>query len=70
MIHFIESLPSLNGSNGWTTSIFRILLIVVARSGLREQQLLTYHAAQLFFNLVHEKTTDETGYKNVYVIKC
>jgi hypothetical protein len=45
MIYFIESLPSLNRSNGWTTSMFQILLKALARSGLREQQILTCYVA-------------------------
>ena len=55
MIHFIESLPTLNRSNGWTTSIFQIMLITVASSGLREQQLPTFHVPQFFFFIWYMK---------------
>jgi len=58
----IVKMPSLNGSNGWTTSIFQILLIAQARSVLREQQLLMCYLVG-FFNFVREKATEKTGYK-------
>jgi len=32
----IENLPSLERNNGWTTSVFHILLTAQGRSGLRE----------------------------------
>ena len=58
----IVKMPSLNGSNGWTTSIFQILLIAQARSVLREQQLLMCYLVG-FLNFVREKATEKTGYK-------
>jgi hypothetical protein len=33
---YIVMLPSLDRSKGWTTSVFQILLITQALSGLRE----------------------------------
>jgi len=41
-------LPSLDRSNGWTTSVFQIFLIAQARLWLREYQLLTCHLVQVF----------------------
>jgi len=58
-------LPSLYRGNGCTASLFQILLIAQARSGLRDWQLLMCHLVRAL-NLVREKATGKTGYKFFY----
>jgi hypothetical protein len=55
-------LPSLERSNGRTTSVFQMLLIAQARSELREYQLLSYHLVP-FFSLIRAKATEKIFYK-------
>jgi len=54
---YIVRLPSLDRSNGWTTSVFQILLMAQALSGLREWQLLTCCLVRSL-NFVRENATE------------